>query len=129
MDTYGTTWCERCGQNAAVAEITASDGETVRLCAACSAQWETAQGGWAHGAAHLAAGLTRREGAAALLCPRCGFDVEDLVRLGRVGCPECYGAFADQVADMLDQAMPYPHHSGKWPKRWTNGRERGPQPR
>ena len=125
METYGTTWCERCGQRAAVAEIAGPDG-AARLCAPCAAQWEAAQGAWTEGAGGLVAGLAKRGEREAMLCPRCGFDLEDVVRRGRVGCPECYGAFEAQVSQLLAQSMPHPNHTGKWPKRWHNGR--GPSP-
>jgi protein arginine kinase activator len=124
---YGTTWCERCGERPAVAEIAASDtGETARLCEACAALWEAAGHSWASGAGDLMAKLARRGERESLLCPRCGFDLEDVVRRGKVGCPECYGAFEAIVSELLAKAMPHPAHSGKRPAAWRNGRPPAP---
>ena len=61
-----------------------------------------------------------------VICPRCGFDLEDVVRRGRVGCPECYGAFEAIVRELLAKTMPHPTHSGKRPAAWRNGRPPAP---
>jgi protein arginine kinase activator len=111
-----------------VAEIAAADGEPARLCAPCAAQWEAAGHPWAAGAGELIAALTRPDRRQALLCPRCGFDLEDVVRQGRVGCPECYGAFEAVVSELLAKAMPHPDHGGKRPAAWRNGRPKTPFP-
>jgi protein arginine kinase activator len=125
---YGVTWCERCGERAAVAAISVEGGETARLCAACAALWEASGHAWAQGAGDLMARLARRGEREALLCPRCGFDLEDVVRRGRVGCPECYGAFEAVVTELLAQSMPRASHGGKRPARWRNGRPDSPFP-
>lgn len=123
MDSYGTTWCEKCGLRPAVAEISAADtAEPARLCAACAAEWEASGHAWAAGAGDLLARLTKPGEREALLCPRCGFDLEDVVRRGRVGCPECYGAFEPIVSELLSKAIPTPLHGGKRPRVWSNGR-------
>jgi len=125
-DSYGTTWCEKCGLKPAVAEISPSDGsEPALLCASCSAEWEASGHSWAAGAGELLARLTEPGDSQALLCPRCGFDLEDVVRRGRVGCPECYGAFESAVRELLAKAMASPAHTGKRPKKWSNGRPPG----
>lgn len=124
---YGTTWCERCGERQAVAEIAGSDtGDSARLCAECAALWEAAGHSWASGAGELMARLTRPSEREALLCPRCGFDLEDVVRRGRVGCPECYGAFEAVISELLLKAMPHATHAGKRPAAWRNGRPPAP---
>lgn len=129
MDSYGTTWCENCGQRAAVAEVSSVDSaEPARLCAQCAAAWESSGHAWASGAGDLLAGLTKPGAREALLCPRCGFDVEDVVRRGRVGCPECYGAFEPIITKLLSKAMPNPTHGGKRPRAWRNGRPGGSPP-
>lgn len=129
MDSYGTTWCEKCGQRPAVAEVAALDAATPsRLCAQCAAAWESSGHGWAAGAGELLARLTKPGEREALLCPRCGFDLEDVVRRGRVGCPECYGAFEPIVTELLSKAIPNPAHNGKRPRTWRNGRPAAPGP-
>jgi protein arginine kinase activator len=126
---YGVTWCERCGERPAVAAISTSEGgETAQLCAACAALWEASGHAWAAGAGDLMERLARRGEREALLCPRCGFDLEDVVRRGRVGCPECYGAFEAVVSELLAQSMPRASHGGKRPARWRNGRPASPFP-
>jgi protein-arginine kinase activator protein McsA len=112
-----------------VAAISTSEsGETARLCAACAALWESSGHAWATGAGDLMERLARRGKREALLCPRCGFDLEDVVRRGRVGCPECYGAFEVVVSELLAQTMPRASHGGKRPARWRNGRPAAPRP-
>jgi protein-arginine kinase activator protein McsA len=106
-----------------VADISLSAQEQkVRLCADCAAEWEAERANWASGAGNLAAAMLNRDKKEKLLCSRCGFDMEQVVRLGRVGCPICYGEFEALIGDLLQQTIPRPRHTGKQPGNWRNGR-------
>lgn len=48
-------------------------------------------------------------------CPACGFTMEDLHRVRRFGCAECYTAFRDEIAPMLRGMHRGPSHVGKVP--------------
>ena len=49
------------------------------------------------------------------LCPVCGYDVENLVRLGKLGCRQCYATFADEVLNLVRRAIGRDTHYGKTP--------------
>ena len=46
-------------------------------------------------------------------CSACGATTEDIYRSGRVGCAHCYGAFAEELADVLDAAHGRTEHRGR----------------
>ncbi len=48
-------------------------------------------------------------------CPACGFTLDDLRRVRRFGCAECYSTFQDEVAPMLKGLHKGTTHSGKVP--------------
>jgi len=48
-------------------------------------------------------------------CPRCGIGQADIVRHGRVGCAQCYTAFADVLGPMLQRIHGHAQHAGKRP--------------
>ena len=66
--------------------------------------------------AGLRAGLRR--------CPGCGFTLDDLRRIRRFGCAECYTTFRDEVSQMLRGTTKCSRYSGppawvpvpEWPK-------------
>jgi protein arginine kinase activator len=49
-------------------------------------------------------------------CPVCGFTLEDLHRVRRFGCAECYNAFRDEILPMLRGMHRGAHHVGKVPE-------------
>lgn len=59
--------------------------------------------------AHASGGGGRR-------CPSCGFSLEDLRRVRRMGCAECYTTFADEVSQMVRGIHKGPTHIGKVPE-------------
>ena len=48
-------------------------------------------------------------------CPSCGFTLEDLRKVRRFGCADCYATFADEVAQMLQGMHRGASHVGKVP--------------
>jgi protein arginine kinase activator len=53
-------------------------------------------------------------------CGACGFTGEDLRKTGRLGCPECYGVFADILAEVINDCQKGGAHLGKIPASMVN---------
>jgi protein arginine kinase activator len=49
-------------------------------------------------------------------CPACGFTLEDLRRVRRVGCSECYSAFREEIGQMIRGMHKGTSHLGKVPE-------------
>jgi protein arginine kinase activator len=49
-------------------------------------------------------------------CPSCGFTLEDLRRVRRFGCSECYKTFNDELTTILRGMHKGTSHVGKVPK-------------
>lgn len=49
-------------------------------------------------------------------CGECGFTLDDLRRVRRFGCAECYRAFADEVSQMVRSMHKGTTHTGKVPE-------------
>jgi protein arginine kinase activator len=56
-------------------------------------------------------------------CPRCGFSQADFKKSGRLGCPECYRAFAEGLAGLLKTMHKGTRHTGKAPEALRASRE------
>jgi len=52
-----------------------------------------------------------------LACPECGFTRAHLKKIGRMGCPQCYVTFADDLDNMLRAMHKGTRHVGKAPGR------------
>lgn len=48
-------------------------------------------------------------------CPTCGFSLDDLRRVRRFGCSDCYAAFSDEVSQMVRGMHQGTSHVGKVP--------------
>ncbi len=46
-------------------------------------------------------------------CPLCGMLLDEFVRSGRLGCPECYVAFSDYLSSIISDCQPGVSHVGK----------------
>ncbi len=51
-----------------------------------------------------------------LTCPTCGFTLDDLKRVRRFGCSDCYATFSDEVAQMVRGMHKGTSHIGKVPE-------------
>lgn len=71
-------------------------------------------------------GMQPNYGRTELKCPKCGMTYSEFSRSGRLGCPECYKAFEQQLSAVLRQIHQNPVHSGKIPQnvRGTLGKKR-----
>ena len=62
-------------------------------------------------------------GGVELKCPRCGFSQADFKKSGRLGCPECYGTFAEALEGLLKTMHKGTRHEGKVPEALRATRE------
>jgi protein arginine kinase activator len=49
-------------------------------------------------------------------CPQCGFSLSDFKKAGRLGCPQCYTAFAEPLDGLLKSMHKGTQHVGKVPR-------------
>lgn len=54
-------------------------------------------------------------------CPVCHLRQADFRKTGRLGCPECYAAFATELAPLLRQMHRRDHHVGRTPQAMPGG--------
>lgn len=52
-----------------------------------------------------------------LTCPNCGFSFEDIQKLGKFGCADCYNTFSKQIASILKNIQANNQHNGKFPQK------------
>ncbi|MDE5897980.1 MAG: UvrB/UvrC motif-containing protein [Treponemataceae bacterium] len=121
--------CDLCEKEAAVF-VEGGDGgsrKRVSLCAECAA---------AHGLplrfaerktmSLLLAEITAKKGASPdgerRLCPACGKCLSEIVDGGIAGCPECYVAFHEEIAEAMRRHGLYGTYAGSLPRRLASFR-------
>ncbi len=57
-------------------------------------------------------------------CPSCGTVYPEIAKSGRVGCPECYSVFADELSRLLQSVHGTTSHIGSVPARQRAMQER-----
>ena len=57
-------------------------------------------------------------------CPKCDSTYADIARDGRVGCPECYTVFANELSRMIRSVHGTTSHTGAVPARHRAIKER-----
>jgi protein arginine kinase activator len=67
--------------------------------------------------------IEQAAGGAELKCPRCGFTQADFKKSGRLGCPECYQAFAEGLSGLLKSMHKGTRHTGKAPEALRQSRD------
>ncbi|HJS46923.1 MAG TPA: UvrB/UvrC motif-containing protein [Gemmatimonadales bacterium] len=113
--------CERCGEREAVVHLhQVADGEVakVHLCEPCAAEQgitpAEAIGKTPLGQLVAALGKPVEAGAEGLAaCPGCGAALEDFRATGRLGCAECWEAFAGPLRGLLRRLHGATHHRGE----------------
>jgi len=50
-------------------------------------------------------------------CPSCGFTLSTLRKSGRLGCPDCYPFFGDELTETLEGCQKSLVHTGKIPRK------------
>jgi protein arginine kinase activator len=123
--------CDICKQNVAKVHLTQIiEGKTkkVDLCEACSkAKGIDDPKGFALADLLLGLGAAQQMDQAApatgLRCPTCGFTQADFKKSGRLGCADCYRAFAEGLEGVLKTMHKGTRHVGKTPRRMRHSRE------
>ena len=116
-----TIRCANCGNYTATLQISVqmagAELEETAVCTECVERLERqALGALGPLAPHgLLARLTAEPEDPSFLCPDCGYDVENLVRTGKLGCVQCYSSFADEVMGLVRRAIGREAHRGKYP--------------
>lgn len=127
--------CEKCSNKATIFLTQIIDGKMVKvdLCEACaqamgvthSATFSLAdlllnlekEDAGKGGAAKEPRGKTKSKEAGA--CPACGFTLNDLKKLGKLGCPHCYEVFESEMEEVLGEYQKNLQHRGKVPSHYA----------
>ena len=114
--------CERCGEREAVVhlhQVAGGEVTKVHLCEPCAAE-QGITGAEAVSKTPLgqlvaALGKPAEAGAeaGAEACPACGATLEDFRTTGRLGCAECWNAFAGPLRGLLRRLHGATHHRGE----------------
>lgn len=67
--------------------------------------------------------LEQASGATGRACPACGFTQADFKKTGRLGCPQCYDAFAEGLETLLKSMHKGIRHIGKFPENRKKARD------
>ncbi len=119
--------CSQCGEREGVIDLTHIEGTEVRtlhLCAKCAAEKgiqtpaalaDTPLGGLlaALGGDPVSPIGAVPDPVVESACPRCGATLQDFRETGRLGCGECYVAFAEPLRELLRRLHGSAHHTGK----------------
>lgn len=116
--------CDVCEKEATVFLTQIINGQmtTVNLCEGCSkAKGVTDEMGFGLAEAFLSpakAGVPIKAAPQEdIACPACGFTQAQLKKIGRMGCPECYGTFREGLDSLLKSMHKGTKHIGKVPRR------------
>lgn len=52
------------------------------------------------------------------VCPKCNCSLQDIMKMQRVGCPNCYDHFEDELEGVFKNCQAGLEHVGKVPKNW-----------
>jgi protein arginine kinase activator len=126
-----TVRCANCGNYTATlhisVEVAGGPSEATAVCGECVERLERqALGGINALAPHaLVLRLMNESEEPSFHCPDCGYDVENLVRTGKLGCRQCYYSFSDEVMNLVRRAIGREGHRGKAPPTRPNNVEEG----
>lgn len=67
--------------------------------------------------------MEQAAGGAEVRCPKCGFTQADFKKAGRLGCPDCYTAFAEGLEGLLKTMHKGTRHAGKVPQAHAQTRD------
>ncbi|NJD10232.1 MAG: hypothetical protein FIB01_07240 [Gemmatimonadetes bacterium] len=111
--------CDDCGENEAILHVTKIENNqmhTYHLCEGCaSAKGLEAAGAGEYPLTDFLEQVGRGTGGSASVgpCPYCGMKLEEFKKLGRLGCPQCYVAFAPHLTPLLRRLHGAVQHLGK----------------
>ncbi len=67
--------------------------------------------------------MAQAGGGEEIKCPGCGFTQADFKKAGRLGCPQCYTAFAEGLESLLKTMHKGTKHVGKAPRSFRQNRD------
>ncbi|HHN45867.1 MAG TPA: hypothetical protein ENN09_00360 [Planctomycetes bacterium] len=108
--------CQRCNERDArvhLTEIKNGQKNEIDLCEVCAKEMKLV--------GPLEAAIPPE--AQKVRCPGCGITLKDFIASGRLGCEECYAAFAEQLEELHLKTHSAKKHKGKVPVR-LNGPDR-----
>lgn len=116
--------CELCGNHEATVHLTQAVNDEVRevhLCSTCAAKSGlNIQSSMALADILLGVGVPKSSDSRTVgdkSCQRCQMRFADFKKTSRLGCPECYEAFAAELETLLDSMHRSRQHVGKVPSR------------
>ncbi|MBM7853792.1 protein arginine kinase activator [Desulfohalotomaculum tongense] len=126
--------CERCNQRPATVHLTQvinNQKTEMNVCEYCARELQQEAWGFApqFDLHHLLGGLMGYDYSPSIktgmsqTCPKCGISQSRFVKVGLLGCTECYEAFEGQIIPLVRRIHGTGQHTGKVPKR-TGGRAR-----
>lgn len=118
--------CDECGKNPArIKMVSVVNGEKheTNLCPECAAKRNLSPK--ANGMGKLFSAIFGTEGIAKenRACAKCGMKFAAAVKTQRVGCPECYESFREQIAAGLKKRQGADTHIGRVPQARRDSRE------
>jgi protein arginine kinase activator len=113
--------CDHCDQSATLHLTQVVNGKVTKkhLCASCA----KAAGLGTEAVASVADYLLGQGGVAPgplpsnKVCPRCRMTLTRLRKEGRLGCPDCYVTFAEELARILESTHGAAQHRGRHPRK------------
>lgn len=113
--------CQKCGVKNATTHIQKSINgveEELMLCSDCAAKLGYNELSFFTGGllgSLLGADIAQQTIGNALRCPGCGISFEEIARLGKVGCAQCYERFGDRLTPTIEKLHGRAGHIGKVP--------------
>jgi protein arginine kinase activator len=125
--------CEMCSKNNAIIQIQQVINNTkrsIRLCKHCARSLGIISGKAGERSrftipnlfSKMFEGLSHEKQESAKKCRLCGTTLASVLRDERVGCTECYAAFAPQIEKIVHTLFGHIRHLGKYPKRFLKYR-------
>lgn len=118
--------CSRCSKPATlhITELKDGDVHALHLCEACAQDYlsnvEVGHGGqepedvFQH---HIEGSVEELDDVDQSVCPSCNITFKEFRSQGRLGCPQCYLAFENELLPLLENIHGHTQHTGKFPKR------------
>lgn len=118
--------CSRCSKPATlhITELKDGDVQALHLCESCAKDYlssvdvgQTPEEPEELFKSQLESSFDDLEDVDQAVCPNCEITFKEFRSQGRLGCPQCYEAFADELLPLLENIHGDTQHTGKFPKR------------
>jgi len=118
--------CQKCPNAATlhITEIVSEDHvEELHLCEVCAHKYLSDPLPKAHGKSAASASADELESATARECEMCGIKFVDFRNTHRLGCPNDYAVFREELVQLLEKIHGETRHCGKVPRRLPQNRQ------